>query len=109
MATNLLQVLSIHNLQNNAAIFTKMLLNENLLDAVEQIMDTKDILLHHTKAHVKPPGKGSPFPMHQVILVNYSFKWYRKSLSLKMSGLPIFSIQRRLAHRRFHSLGRFDT
>ena len=42
-----------------------MLLKNNLLDAVEKIMGTEDILLHHTKAHVKPPGKGSPFPMHQ--------------------------------------------
>lgn len=42
-----------------------MLLKDSLLDAVEGVMGTKDILLHHTKAHIKPPGKGSPFPMHQ--------------------------------------------
>lgn len=45
-----------------------MLLNDNLLNAVEEIIGSKDILLHHTKAHVKPPGKGSPFPMHQVTI-----------------------------------------
>ena len=28
-------------------------------------MGTEDILLHHTKAHLKPPGTGAPFPMHQ--------------------------------------------
>ena len=28
-------------------------------------METKDILLHHTKAHIKPPEKGAPFLMHQ--------------------------------------------
>ena len=60
------QVLSIHSLQNHAAIFTKMLLNDALLDAVQQIIGSGNILLHHTKAHVKPPDKGSSFPMHQV-------------------------------------------
>lgn len=28
-------------------------------------MDTTDILLHHTKAHIKPPEKGAPYLMHQ--------------------------------------------
>ncbi|XP_046643773.1 phytanoyl-CoA dioxygenase, peroxisomal-like isoform X1 [Daphnia pulicaria] len=59
------QVLSIHSLQNHAAIFTKMLLKDTLLEIVADLIGTKDILLHHTKAHLKPPGKGSPFPMHQ--------------------------------------------
>lgn len=43
-----------------------MLLNEFLVTSVAQILQSDDILLHHTKAHVKPPGNGSPFPMHQV-------------------------------------------
>ena len=42
-----------------------MLLKDSLIDAVEGIMGTKDILLHHTKAHIKPSGVGSAFPMHQ--------------------------------------------
>lgn len=58
-------MLSIHNVQNHAAVFTRMLLEPRLLDAVEQILDSPDILLHHTKAHLKPPGVGSAFPMHQ--------------------------------------------
>lgn len=58
-------VLSIHSLQNHAGIFTKMLLNDGLLDAIQQITRSGNILLHHTKAHVKPPDKGSSFPMHQ--------------------------------------------
>lgn len=28
-------------------------------------METKDIVLHHTKAHIKPPEKGAPYLMHQ--------------------------------------------
>jgi phytanoyl-CoA hydroxylase len=59
------KVLSIHNLQCHSAIFTRMLLNENLLDAVSELIDSPNILLHHTKAHIKPPEIGSPFPSHQ--------------------------------------------
>lgn len=59
------QVHSIHGLQMHSAVFTRLLLHPKLLDACESIMKTPNILLHHTKAHTKPPGKGSPFPMHQ--------------------------------------------
>lgn len=62
---NTTSVQSIHGLQTHSAAFTKVLLNDRLLDACESIMKTPNILLHHTKAHTKPPGKGSPFPMHQ--------------------------------------------
>lgn len=43
-----------------------MLMNDNLLDAVSELVGSENILLHHTKAHVKPPEKGAPFPTHQV-------------------------------------------
>lgn len=59
------EVKSIHGLQMYSAAYTRLLLNEKLLDACEDIMKTPNILLHHTKAHSKPPGTGSPFPMHQ--------------------------------------------
>ncbi|XP_047470682.1 phytanoyl-CoA dioxygenase, peroxisomal-like isoform X1 [Penaeus chinensis] len=59
------QVQSIHGLQMHSAAFTRLLLHEKMLDACEDVMNTSDILLHHTKAHLKPPGTGSPFPMHQ--------------------------------------------
>lgn len=49
----------------HSAVFTRLLLNPKLLDAIEDIMDTSDILLHHTKAHLKPPSKGAPYLMHQ--------------------------------------------
>lgn len=49
----------------HSAEFTKVITNQKLLDAVEDILGTEDILLHHTKAHIKPPEKGAPFPMHQ--------------------------------------------
>lgn len=59
------QVRSIHNLQMHNSIFTRAITHPNLLDALEDIMDTKDIMLHHTKAHIKPPEKGAPYLMHQ--------------------------------------------
>ncbi|XP_072742525.1 probable alpha-ketoglutarate-dependent hypophosphite dioxygenase [Anoplolepis gracilipes] len=58
-------VKSIHNLQMFSGVFTRLITHPNLLDALEDIMDTEDILLHHTKAHVKPPEKGAPYLMHQ--------------------------------------------
>ncbi|XP_012523356.1 probable alpha-ketoglutarate-dependent hypophosphite dioxygenase [Monomorium pharaonis] len=58
-------VRSIHNLQMHNAVFTRTIMHPNLLDALEDVMDTTDILLHHTKAHVKPPEKGAPYLMHQ--------------------------------------------
>ena len=40
-------------------------MNPKLLDALEDVMESPDIVLHHTKAHLKPSGEGAPFPMHQ--------------------------------------------
>ncbi|XP_047995827.1 probable alpha-ketoglutarate-dependent hypophosphite dioxygenase [Leguminivora glycinivorella] len=56
---------SVHNLQYHSSIFANALHNENLLDALEGVIGTEDILLHHTKAHYKPPRVGAPYLMHQ--------------------------------------------
>ncbi|KAJ8673487.1 hypothetical protein QAD02_004749 [Eretmocerus hayati] len=58
-------VKSIHNLQMHSAVFARLLHHQRLLDAIEDIMGTSDVLLHHTKAHLKPPSKGAPYLMHQ--------------------------------------------
>ncbi|KAJ9589694.1 hypothetical protein L9F63_017100, partial [Diploptera punctata] len=58
-------VLSIHNLQFHSEVFTRLITNKKLMDSMADIMDTPNILLHHTKAHNKPPEKGAPFLMHQ--------------------------------------------
>ncbi|CAG9789164.1 unnamed protein product [Diatraea saccharalis] len=58
-------VKGIHNLQYHSAIFNRFIFNKNLLDALEDIMGTNNIMLHHTKAHFKPPEKGAAYPMHQ--------------------------------------------
>ncbi|XP_069676036.1 phytanoyl-CoA dioxygenase, peroxisomal-like [Periplaneta americana] len=58
-------VLSLHNLQFHSAVFTRLITNKRLLDAMEDLMDSRNILLHHTKAHLKPPENGAPYLMHQ--------------------------------------------
>ncbi|XP_045777079.1 phytanoyl-CoA dioxygenase, peroxisomal-like [Maniola jurtina] len=58
-------VKGIHNLQMHHAVFGKLLYNADLLDAVQDVMGTENIMLHHTKAHLKPPEKGASYPMHQ--------------------------------------------
>ncbi|OXA51236.1 probable alpha-ketoglutarate-dependent hypophosphite dioxygenase [Folsomia candida] len=58
-------VLSIHNLQCHSSTFTKMLLNQNLLDIVAETVGSPNVCLHHTKAHIKPEKIGATFPTHQ--------------------------------------------
>ncbi|XP_063831149.1 phytanoyl-CoA dioxygenase, peroxisomal-like [Ostrinia nubilalis] len=58
-------VKGIHNLQYHSAAFNLFLFNNDLLDALEDIMETENIVLHHTKAHLKPPETGAAYPMHQ--------------------------------------------
>ncbi|XP_050312496.1 phytanoyl-CoA dioxygenase, peroxisomal-like [Anthonomus grandis grandis] len=60
-----ISVKSIHNLQMHSGVFTRLLLHQKFLDALEDVVGSPNILLHHTKAHIKPPEKGAPFLMHQ--------------------------------------------
>jgi ectoine hydroxylase-related dioxygenase (phytanoyl-CoA dioxygenase family) len=55
---------SIHNVQNHSAAFTRLLVDQRLMDLIAQIIGP-NVQLHHTKLHAKPPSVGSPFPMHQ--------------------------------------------
>ena len=57
-------MLGIHNMQYHSAVFTRMLVNPKLAQIVADLIGP-NVQLHHTKLHVKPPEKGSPFPMHQ--------------------------------------------
>lgn len=61
-----LQVKGVHNLQNHHAVFGQFMSNPVLLDYLEDIMETKNIMLHYTKALYKPPQNGADIPMHQV-------------------------------------------
>jgi len=55
---------SIHNVQNHSAVFTRLLVDQRLVDRAAELIGP-NVQLHHTKLHNKPPSVGSPFPMHQ--------------------------------------------
>ena len=54
-----------HDVQFYDANFSRLLLDERFTQAASQVMKTPNVQLHHTKMFIKPPEKGSPFPMHQ--------------------------------------------
>ena len=54
-----------HDVQFQSAAFTRLLVNDRLTAAASEVMGTPNVQLHHTKMFIKPPEKGSPFPMHQ--------------------------------------------
>jgi len=58
-------VLSIHSLQLHSAAFTRLLLHPALLDCLQDLLGGRGVVLHHTKAHLKPPRQGAAFPTHQ--------------------------------------------
>ena len=58
------QLLHCHDVQFQSATFTRMLVNEKFTEAAADIIGP-NVQLHHTKMFIKPPEKGSPFPMHQ--------------------------------------------
>lgn len=104
-------VKSIHNLQMHSDVFTRAITHPNLLDALEDIMDTKDILLHHTKAHIKPPEKGAPYLMHQ----DYHYFPYKKHTMLAVflhlddttpenGGLAVYPGSHKLGPLKDHGL-----
>ena len=51
------QVIHTHNVQSYSAEMMAMIQNEQFLDAVEDLIGP-DIILHHTKLFLKPPGSG---------------------------------------------------
>ena len=54
-----------HDVQFYSAKFGKLIMDERLTDVAADLMGSPNIQLHHTKMFIKPPEKGSPFPMHQ--------------------------------------------
>lgn len=54
-----------HNVQFYAAAFTRLLVDERLTGATADLIGSPNVQLHHNKLFIKPPEKGSPFPMHQ--------------------------------------------
>ncbi len=58
------QLLHCHDIQFQSAAFSRLLVDERLTSAAADIIGP-NVQLHHTKMFIKPPEKGSPFPMHQ--------------------------------------------
>ncbi|HVF93143.1 MAG TPA: phytanoyl-CoA dioxygenase family protein [Sphingomonas sp.] len=53
-----------HDVHFRSAAFTRLLVDPRFT-AVAQAIIGPNVQLHHTKMFVKPPERGSPFPMHQ--------------------------------------------
>ncbi len=58
------QLTHCHDVQFRSATFTRLLVDPRLTGIAQDIIGP-NVQLHHTKMFVKPPEKGSPFPMHQ--------------------------------------------
>ena len=57
-----------------------------------QIRDPS-VVLHHTKAHLKPSREGAPFPTHQVSIQYYHYSLYYHLYPDICPGLPLLSVQ----------------
>lgn len=53
-----------HDVQFKVAAFTQMLVDPRFTQVAQDIIGP-NVELHHTKMFIKPPERGSPFPMHQ--------------------------------------------
>jgi ectoine hydroxylase-related dioxygenase (phytanoyl-CoA dioxygenase family) len=58
------QLLHCHDVQFYSAAFARLIVDERITGVAADIIGP-NVQLHHTKAFVKPPEKGSPFPLHQ--------------------------------------------
>jgi phytanoyl-CoA hydroxylase len=56
-----------HDVQFYSAAFSRMIVDDRFTGAAADILGTPNVQLHHTKMFIKPPERGSPFPMHQDI------------------------------------------
>ncbi len=59
------KILHCHNVQFYSSAFSRLLVDEKLTGVAADIIGSNNVQLHHTKMFIKPPEKGSPFPMHQ--------------------------------------------
>lgn len=54
-----------HNVQIYSAVWHRALLQSRFLEVSQAILNSPDVILHHSKLFQKPAEKGAPFPMHQ--------------------------------------------
>lgn len=65
MTETMTQLRHCHDTQFESASFARLLVDPRFTDIAAQVLGVEDVQLHHTKLFIKPPEKGSPFPMHQ--------------------------------------------
>ena len=53
-----------HDVHFRSAAFTKLLVDPRLTSIAQDLIGP-NVQLHHNKMFIKPPERGSPFPMHQ--------------------------------------------
>jgi len=58
-------VLHTHDLQAYCAEWTRAMVHDRFTEVMSDLLGTPNVQLHHTKLFLKPPGIGSPFPLHQ--------------------------------------------
>jgi ectoine hydroxylase-related dioxygenase (phytanoyl-CoA dioxygenase family) len=58
-------LLHCHDVQFQSARLTALLVDDRLTGVAADIIGAPNVQLHHNKLFIKPPEKGSPFPMHQ--------------------------------------------
>ncbi|MCA1662142.1 MAG: phytanoyl-CoA dioxygenase family protein [Novosphingobium sp.] len=54
-----------HDIHFRDAAFTRLLVDERITGLARDAIGGPNVQLHHNKMFIKPPEKGSPFPMHQ--------------------------------------------
>lgn len=59
------KLLHCHDVQFQSAAFSRLIVDERLTAVAADIIGSPNVQLHHDKLFIKPPEKGSPFPMHQ--------------------------------------------
>jgi len=59
------RLLHCHDVQFYSAAFTRLIIDQRLTSVAAALIGGPNVQLHHTKMFIKPPEKGSPFPMHQ--------------------------------------------
>src|SRR5690348_8867655 len=59
------KILHCHDVQFYSAAFSRLLSDEHITGIAAEIIGSPNVQLHHNKMFIKPPEKGSPFPMHQ--------------------------------------------
>jgi len=58
-------VVHTHNVQIYSAAWLRAFLQPRFLEVSRAILNSPDVVLHHSKLFQKPAEKGAPFPMHQ--------------------------------------------